>query len=187
MARQITQVNKRCKANLSWQAYLITISLLALTILSSFPTLSLASPARKVTFSELIEKATLIDGSKIEIRGEVVGDIMKRPNGVWINVHDGTAALGIWLTPKQGNLVKQGGDYNWQGDRIDVVGSFNKSCPQHGGDMDIHAQQIEVIEEAKPIKHPLQVSKLIWLFALFFIALASKLALNWQQANRREV
>lgn len=188
MAQQVTtKVSGASKVSHSRQTYLATVSLLTLIILSLFPDSSLASPARKVTFGKLIEKATLIDGSVIKVRGEIIGDIMRRPEGAWINVHDGTAALGIWLTPEQGKLVKRGGDYNWRGEKVAVIGTFNKSCAQHGGDMDIHAQHIEVTEEARSIRHPFQVSKLIWLAVLFFIALASKLAFNWQQAKRQEV
>lgn len=102
--------------------------------------------AQPVSSTELIENAQAYDGKTIAYAGEVIGDIMRRGNFAWINISDGEKAIGIWL---EGSLLEQAdllaGSYRSTGDLIEVIGDFHRACPEHGGDLDIHAFQIKRI------------------------------------------
>jgi len=52
---------------------------------------------------ELIENAAAFDGRSVSIEGEVIGDVMVRKDGAWLNVNDGTNAIGVWAA---GDLAK---------------------------------------------------------------------------------
>lgn len=101
----------------------------------------------------LIEQAKEYDGKEVEFYGEVVGEPMKRGDFVWINVFDNFNAVGIWVKANEADIIKFAGDYHNQGDAILVKGVFHRACPQHGGDLDIHAISIDKIREGYPIAH----------------------------------
>ncbi len=114
----------------------------------------------------LVDSATLISKARhynariVTYRGEVVGDIMARDAGVWLNINDddysrqgqefklagynqGLSVLAPQGTEKQ---VTRAGNYAWRGDYVEVTGVFHRSSPKHGGEMFIQASSVEVIK-----------------------------------------
>lgn len=122
--------------------------------------------------NELVESARIYDGKIVEFRGEVIGDIMKRGNHVWLNVNDGKRAIGIWATKDQVKNIIYPGDYNHIGDTIKIVGTFNRACSQHGGDLDIHAQQISLLKEGHKVEHPVDPWKITFSIILLIATVA---------------
>jgi len=112
------------------------------------------------TGETLINKSNQLDGKTIYFRGEIVGDILRRGNFSWINVYDGSQAIGIYCQTKMVECIKFVGDYKNTGDNIEVRGIFHKSCKQHAGELDIHAEQIRIIKTGAKRKHPLSKSRL---------------------------
>jgi len=131
----------------------------------------LSVPALAVTGNDLVEDARFYDGARIEFTGEVIGDIMAREDFVWLNVNDGSRAIGVWAKKDLVKNIKTAGDYNNVGDRIKVNGIFNRACREHGGDLDIHAESIYLLEKGHPIEHPIGLSKIILTVVLFLILL----------------
>lgn len=82
----------------------------------------------------------------IEYEGEIIGDIMKRGSYTWINVHDDANAVGVWVPAMEMGNVKYSGQYKYTGDIIRVTGTFHRACIEHGGDMDIHAEKLEIVK-----------------------------------------
>jgi len=109
---------------------------------------------------ELIEKSKEYDQQIVSYRGEVVGEVMKRGSFVWINVNDGLNAIGIWSAVSLVKEIKFGGSYKYRGERVEVTGVLNRACPQHGGDLDIHAEKIEIFKTGHEIYHPVNRSRL---------------------------
>lgn len=101
-----------------------------------------AAPAAIVS-SDLIERAREWDGKTVEYRGEAVGDVMKRGEYAWVNLHDGKNAIGVWCPRRLLGAVEILGDYRHTGDTLRVTGVFHRACPEHGGDLDIHALALE--------------------------------------------
>lgn len=135
--------------------------------------------AQGISSSELINNAKLYDGKVVTFKGEVIGEVMPRGDFAWVNVHDGTNALGIWVPLTLAKGILYTGSYKAKGDVIEVSGIFNRACFEHGGDLDIHAQTLRKIAQGRSVQERLNPSKanqalillgvliLIWILTLF--------------------
>jgi hypothetical protein len=128
------------------------VSLILSTLHKSF--------AQPISSRELIENAKMYDGKLIEYEGEVIGDVMKRGDFVWINLHDGKGTIGVWAKKDMAKVIEYRGNYRFKGDWLRVKGIFNRSCSEHGGDLDIHAISLDRIESGREIKERLIFPKL---------------------------
>lgn len=122
--------------------------------------------AQSISSSELISGAKLYDGKLVVYRGEVIGDIMARGVFAWVNVNDGQAALGIWLENKLSKGIFYTGSYKTIGDVLEIEGVFNRSCPEHGGDLDIHAKTLRKIKNGRDVLEKADVLKMNLVFIL---------------------
>jgi len=102
--------------------------------------------AQAVSSTELINNAKGYDGQLVVYQGEAIGDVMRRGNFAWINVNDGRNAIGIWVEFAQTKDIIYTGNYKARGDVVETSGIFHRACPEHGGDLDIHAQELRIVE-----------------------------------------
>ncbi|MCM8800771.1 MAG: DNA-binding protein [Candidatus Omnitrophica bacterium] len=115
--------------------------------------------AQSVSSEQLIKEAQQYDKKTILYQGEVIGDIMLRKDHAWINLHDGGFAIGVWVDRDLITQINYTGGYKYKGDWIEVKGIFNRACLEHGGDMDIHAQQLKKIKSGELVKEKTDVYK----------------------------
>jgi len=115
--------------------------------------------AQAVSSSDLIDRARQYDGKVVVYEGEAIGEVMLRGQYAWVNLNDGVNAIGIWLAKDLTRDITQTGNYRSRGDWVTVTGIFNRSCPAHGGDLDIHAQEVLKIVPGKIIKERLNATK----------------------------
>jgi hypothetical protein len=115
---------------------------------------------------ELIIEAKLFDGAHVLYGGEIIGEALRRGDHAWLNVYDGNNAIGVWVPSVLLENVKHTGGYKWLGDRIRVHGIFHRACPEHGGALDIHAQDLLVAEPGQLIIEDLSSRKILILVAL---------------------
>ncbi len=113
-----------------------------------FSTLTFVAPVLAVTVDSvtMIEQAKEYDKKIIIYEGEVIGDVMRRGTFAWVNVSDGSNAMGIWLSITDAAKIQYRGGYHYKGDTIRVTGVFHRACPEHGGDMDIHGERVEILK-----------------------------------------
>ncbi len=130
--------------------------------------------AQPVSSAELINNAKVYDGKIVVYTGEVIGDPMQRGNYAWLNINDGQNAIGIWLPSSLLSYTSFTGAYKSIGDTIEVTGIFHRACPQHGGDLDIHAQAIRKISTGRRVQQRLNIAK-----RNFTILLLGLLCLVW--------
>lgn len=116
--------------------------------------------AQSISSSDLINNAKQYDGKAVDYRGEVIGDIMIRGQYAWININDGQNAIGIWAAKTLIEDIAYKGSYTFKGDEVEIAGIFHRSCPEHGGDLDIHAQSIRKIASGRQISESLDLNKL---------------------------
>lgn len=116
--------------------------------------------AQPITSKELIENAKEYDKKVVIYEGEVIGDIMERGEFAWINLHDGNYAIGVWIKKDMAKVIEYRGSYRFKGDWVRVKGIFNRICPEHGGNLDIHAFSLERIESGRETKERLVFPKL---------------------------
>jgi len=110
-------------------------------------------------FNDLIENSKKINNSKISLKGEAIGEVMNRGEFSWVNISDGSTAMGIWVDSRQAQIIKNYGKYGYKGDIVQVDGTFNRACAEHGGDMDVHVSSVKVIETGGSLSIPISNSK----------------------------
>lgn len=137
------------------------------------------SHAETISSNELIEKARSFDGKIVTYKGEAVTAILNRGEHSWINLNDGNNAVGIWCRSSDLNPVKSLGGYKERGDMLEIRGIFHRACPEHGGELDIHADSVKIIELGYKIKEKfdadrLKASAIIFLMAVIIIAIFRK-------------
>lgn len=108
-----------------------------------------AQPA--VSSTELINNGKAYDGKCVIYTGEAIGDVMLRDTGAWVNVSDGKSAVGIWMSKDLAGDIQFSGSYKSTGDIVEIKGVFHYACPEHGGDLDIHAQSLRKLKSGGPV------------------------------------
>jgi len=115
--------------------------------------------AQQISSTELINNAREYDGKSVVYAGEAIGDVMVRGDFVWVNLNDGENTIGVWLNKELAKEIQFAGSYHAKGDRLEISGVFQRSCIQHGGDLDIHAQNIRKTSPGRPVKEELDTGK----------------------------
>jgi hypothetical protein len=135
--------------------------------------------AQGVKSSDLIKNAAQYDGKLIIYTGEVIGDVMLRGEFAWVNINDGENALGVWMNAGLAKEINFAGNYKTRGDNLEITGIFHRTCLEHGGDLDIHAQALRKLANGRIVNRKLNLDKvnlsiillgvlfLIWILILF--------------------
>jgi hypothetical protein len=142
-----------------------------------------AAPAA-AELAGLIENAAALDGRTVVFEGEAIGGALVRGGMAWINLGQTGGAIGVWTTAATAASIGVFGSYAARGDRLRVRGVFRRACPEHGGDMDIHAESVEALVPGGPAAHPVAPGRLGWAAALSLSAAAS-LAFAFAKPRRR--
>lgn len=134
-----------------------------------------------VTWSsnELIEKARELDGRKLSYKGEIVTAILYKGEYSWVNLNDGVNAIGVWCKTPSLNDVKFSGDYKHTGDILQATGVFHRSCKEHSGELDIHADTIKIVRHGSPVNRPvdagrIQASAILFLVLILTVTIFAK-------------
>jgi hypothetical protein len=125
----------------------------------------------------LVEDAADWEGHTVRFVGEAIGEAMRRGDHAWIHLNDdayglagpgdevtragANSGIGVWVTAEQAGAIARFGDYRRHGDLVEVTGVFHAACPQHGGDLDIHAASLRIVRPGYPTTHPLQARRMI--------------------------
>lgn len=126
----------------------------------------------ELTANDLIRLSPDMDGERLTFSGEAVGDVIRATTGgVWVNVLSGGTAVGVWTTAEDATVITTLGDHKHIGDAVRVTGTFNFACDMHGGDLDVHAASIELIEEGGPRERLVEWWKLAVAGVLGLVAL----------------
>jgi hypothetical protein len=129
--------------------------------------------------ADLISHSREYDAKPVIYTGELIGEIMRRGEFAWVNLSDGENSLGVWVNAALIQDINFKGSYKTRGDILEVAGIFHRACPEHGGDLDIHAQSLRKVASGRAIKEKLHSDKvtlsiillgallLIWILMLF--------------------
>jgi hypothetical protein len=142
----------------------------------------------EVNSASLMENANAWNGRVVAFKGEAIGEAMAREKMAWIhlnddaymwkNIEEGAKLDGynsghaIWISADLVTNIRFFGDFKHQGDVVKIVGTFNAVCPQHGGDMDIHASTLEIVRVGHPVLHVINPSRTIFAGGLLAVAFA---------------
>lgn len=139
--------------------HLLVIAL-ALT-LSAIPARGLAVEPSSLTGGDLVSGDASLDGTTVRLEGEVISEQLAGGEGhVWVNVLFGDAAIGVWMPEEMAADIEVLGDWQHVGDTVAVTGVFHVACDQHGGDLDIHATDVTLLERGSEQRRPVAYWKL---------------------------
>ncbi len=142
------------RTGLRWMAVSLCAAAALLATIAPAPA---APPAGVLTPAQVVEIDRALDGSVIELQGEAIGESLRaHGGGRWINLLGDGTAIGVWMTEEQAATVRLFGDHRTDGDIVRVTGVVNVSCDQHGGEFDVHAESVFVIEPGGPRDNPVQ-------------------------------
>lgn len=142
-------------------------------LLLSFSLSAQVFAAAAIEINTLIEKSQAFDGQTVTVEGEALGEAMLRGEYAWINISDNTNAIGVWLKASDAQKISVFGDYRHKGDTVKITGIFSRNCAEHGGDVDIHNQAMEIIEKGTNVPETITQTKINAASALFLFALLS--------------
>lgn len=115
-----------------------------------------------IEINRLISRSDRYDCRQVIVQGEAIGEPMNRSDGsCWINISDGTNAIGIKFKEEDAKAVARFGNYKQKGDVVRVTGIFYQASPEDGGEMDIHAQRAEVVQEGRPVPETVSGTKIL--------------------------
>jgi hypothetical protein len=137
---------------------------------------------RPVSVAALIADTGEYDGRLVDIEGEVIGAVLPRGDHAWVNLHDGTGAVGVWVGLAAAAEVRYAGQYKVRGDRVRVRGVFHRACPEHQGALDIHARTFTVVAAGGPVAERLDNRKVFALAVLLGVLLC---LLTYKLLNRK--
>lgn len=154
-------------------------SLVAVLIITMSIT-SVVNASTTIKINDLIENTSSWNGKKVTVSGEAIGEIMERGEYAWINISDGTNAIGVWIKLEDAKKITRFGDYKNIGDTVEITGIFYRACTEHGGDVDIHCSDIQIVKKGYAQKEEVNINKIIIasllsVITLFFIYIYFKM------------
>jgi hypothetical protein len=141
------------------------------------------SAAAVVELNQLVENAEILDGQTVTVSGEAIGEAMERGDHAWVNINDGSNAMGIWMPLDNAQSLKIFGDYKHIGDQLQITGVFNQACAQHGGDVDIHSNSITIMAAGYATAESVPAPKII--IGLVLVCLAFVLGLIYLKVIKK--
>lgn len=157
------------------------IAAVALALMTLMPAVALGAASINVgtdtKSADLVEQPKKFDGKTITFRGEVIGERMARGANAWLHINDDAyfernieegqplggynSGHAIWIPTELTDGIEFYGDYRHEGDIVRVRGEFRAACPEHGGDMDIHATSLEILRPGHRVVDPIHPRKTV--------------------------
>ncbi len=135
--------------------------------------------------AQLVARAKELDGRQVEFVGEAIGEPMRRGDHVWLNLLDSQGAIGIWAKLADLPAIRYFGSAAATGDTLRVRGTFHRSCPEHGGDLDIHASALQVVARGELRQETLHAGRMA--LAAGFLLSAGVAFLLWRRRQKGQV
>jgi hypothetical protein len=147
-------------------------------------------PAGRITSAIVFACPRLLAGSEVVYIGEVVGDVLRRTGGAWVQVNDDdyalevgpfgahrerrgfSSGLAVWLPDGLHEQLGAPGRYGQRGDVIRVEGVLLRADPDDGGGITVRAERMEVLAASTPVEEPLHVPLVLSAAAAAVLALA---------------
>jgi len=169
------------------------LALSAMLVLATPPAASASDvfPPNKPDSTELINKMNVPgdvtkglfwNGKTVTFHGEAIGEVMVRGGYAWIHLNDDAymvknveegaklggynSGMAVWIPAPLTKGIDTYGDYQHEGSIVEIQGVFNGACREHGGDMDIHATSLKVLQAGHVVVDPVRPWKAVLAVAL---------------------
>lgn len=149
------------------------------------------TPGSRLTSEQVYACPSAYDGLRVTFAGEVIGELLPRRDGVWVQVNDDDYALevgpisghrdlrgfnsglSVWLPDGLHESISGLGRPGRRGDVVLLTGVLNRADPQDGGGITLRADQLEVLAPAVDVPPPLHTVQLVVALVLVLLAVAS--------------
>lgn len=120
-------------------------------VLLGIPTPAMATaPPLTLSTNEIVSLPPSEAGLDITMEGEAILAALRSDDGhVFVNLLQDDTAVGVWMSREQADRIDGFGRYGRSGTFLRVEGVVNVACAQHGGDLDVHAAQVEVVSPSR--------------------------------------
>lgn len=126
----------------------------------------------EVNSNQLYDCPETFDGERIRYRGEVVGAVLRRSSGAWVQLNDdvyaeqlgplpahrdyrgGNAGVGVFVPLALADEIRFVGGPQTRGDVLEVVGTFNRVDQPTAEVTVIRAETGQVAEPGEPFSDP---------------------------------
>jgi hypothetical protein len=133
----------------------------------------------------------LLDGRRVVYIGEVVGDVLRRSGGAWVQVNDDAYALetgplgphrdtrgfnsglAVWLPDGLHEQLGAPGRHGRRGDIVRIDGVLRRADPADGGGITVRAERLEVLAASTPVSEPLNLPLVLAAGTAALLALGS--------------
>ncbi|MDX1659464.1 MAG: hypothetical protein R3343_11640 [Nitriliruptorales bacterium] len=154
----------------------------------------------RTTSAALVECPFRFDGETVTYVGEVVGDVLRRDGGAWVQLNDDAYALevgplpasgefagyssglSVWLPDGLADLAQRPGGPQWRGDVLQVEGVVHRVDDQDGGGLTIRAHAAQVLAPAEPLARPFHTAQAVVAIGLVVLAAG---VIVWERRSRR--
>jgi hypothetical protein len=139
----------------------------------------LLHPEGRITSAIVSACPRLLDGRPVVYVGEVVGDVLRRDGGAWVQVNDDpyaldlgpfgphrerrgfSSGLSVWLPDGLHEQLGPPGRHGRRGDVISVSGVLLRADPADGGGITVRAETLDVLAPSVAVEEPLDVNLIV--------------------------
>jgi hypothetical protein len=144
----------------------------------------------RVSSAQVYACPAAFDGLRVQFAGELIGELLPRRGGVWVQVNDDPYALdvgpigahvdqhgfnsgmSVWLPDGLHEQVEGVGRHEVRGDVVLLDGVFHRADPADGGGITIRADGMEILAPSVEVTEPLHTVQAIVAAVLGVLALA---------------
>ena len=134
------------------------------------PALSDTETYRQMEISALLSATKRQDNKKVAISGQAMGHaITVDADHKWVNLKSGNAMIGVYMTNELADEITQFGGYAKTGDTINVKGVYHLACDEHNGELEVHADEIEIVQQGAVYEVDWNLGVMLTGFLLIFV------------------
>lgn len=112
-----------------------------------------AAYADTMTAADVVALGQEHQGESVRFEGEAIGDVLRATGDErWVNILSGGTAIGVVMSSEEAGRIAHLGRYGEQGTKLAISGTFHFACPVHGGDLDVHADEVGVLAAGGPVE-----------------------------------
>ncbi len=156
----------------------------------------------RITSTDAVACPRRFDGRIVTYVGEVVGDVLRRDGGAWIQVNDdgyamevgplpahreyrgSNSGLAVWVPEEFIDLIQAPGRRGVRGDVILVDGVFLRADSQDGGGLTIRATSVRHLAPPTPIDRPIHGALALAAGIAAVLAILARLRERWVRTHR---
>lgn len=145
-----------------------------------------SSSATSVEIADLTGVDPALDGTRVTFSGEVVSEALRSgdPGHRWVNVNTGNDTIGVYVTAEDADKVGYSGGYGVRGATVTVTGTYHTACPEHDGELDVHAESFEIRDPGGPTDEGTP-SPRAWMLGIVLVGAGLLVNLIASQLHRR--